>query len=638
MPVKKKTYFILIFLFLLTYPVYSQEEFKLDSTTKQIPDLIELAPLKLPSNASFILEKIEVIGSQRQTLIKTATFLQSGQEISPLELQKALERVRDLGYFTEVKPVKVLENRGIKLMIFVKENPILKQVKLSSDLRVFSSDTLTALFQYQLGKTGNFNDIRRAKEAIEKLYQEKGYTLARVGIVQPPLLQNTNRLIDFDGSIQLQVNEGIIESLEVSGHKESNPNLVLREFPFKSGDLFQQEVAQQAVQRLYQTPWFKQVTLKPMPGKLNPQHIILKIEVEEDKTLLMDYGGGYNFRDGLTGSFKLSKENFRGQGQHLGLKLWMGLDVFNLYQDSSDLNAAQRSLLGRIDFFDPWLFPERTSFGTSLYSERVPLFFGQSITLDENLNPIHAILQTKTGISINTSKPLFGHFITSPWKVGVQFRAEQVNVANIDRQVLPELTTSKRRDGSDHIFALKGSLTHDSRNHFLTPTKGWLGSLNLEHIWGDTNYQKITGNLSQYWGLTNWLTLASGISGGAYLGNNPLYEQFYSNGPMVIRGWRENGFLYGNQFVIGSFEARFPIFNPVSGVFFTDIGEFFPLRALNSEINQGLPFKYGVGVGLRVLTPLGLLRLDYGVRDFTNFEFDTLLDVGQIHFSFGQKF
>ena len=69
---------------------------------------------------------------------------------------------------------------------------------------------------------------------------------------------------------------------------------------------------------------------------------------------------------------------------------------------------------------------------------------------------------------------------------------------------------------------------------------------------------------------------------------------------------------------------------------FTDLGEFFPLT--HTEQNQGLPFKYGVGLGLRLNTPMGPLRLDYGIRDFSKLGFSTLFEAGQIHFSIGQKF
>ncbi|MEZ0374032.1 MAG: BamA/TamA family outer membrane protein [Candidatus Sericytochromatia bacterium] len=51
-----------------------------------------------------------------------------------------------------------------------------------------------------------------------------------------------------------------------------------------------------------------------------------------------------------------------------------------------------------------------------------------------------------------------------------------------------------------------------------------------------------------------------------------------------------------------------------------------------------MPFKYGVGAGIRVETPLGMLRLDYGVRNFSQLGWNSLLEAGQLHFSIGQKF
>ena len=74
----------------------------------------------------------------------------------------------------------------------------------------------------------------------------------------------------------------------------------------------------------------------------------------------------------------------------------------------------------------------------------------------------------------------------------------------------------------------------------------------------------------------------------------------------------------------------------ISGVLFTDIGNFYPDKLAFDQ--QELPFKYGVGAGLRLQTPMGLLRLDYGIRDFEVLSKGSFLDAGQLHFSIGQKF
>ena len=52
-------------------------------------------------------------------------------------------------------------------------------------------------------------------------------------------------------------------------------------------------------------------------------------------------------------------------------------------------------------------------------------------------------------------------------------------------------------------------------------------------------------------------------------------------------------------------EYRFPIFGPVGGAVFADIGNVYP----GSRIDFG-DLRYGAGVGFRYLSPVGPLRID----------------------------
>lgn len=130
-----------------------------------------------------------------------------------------------------------------------------------------------------------------------------------------------------------------------------------------------------------------------------------------------------------------------------------------------------------------------------------------------------------------------------------------------------------------------------------------------------------------------------------------IYERFFSGGFDTIRGWPENGYLSGENVFVGSAEMRFPIYNIVSGVLFFDAGNFWDQswkvtdanigdKKINGKlVNQSLivPFlRYGFGLGIRLNTPLGALRADYGIRDITK-PFD-LSNGAQFHFNIGQKF
>src|SRR5690606_27444174 len=136
-------------------------------------------------------------------------------------------------------------------------------------------------------------------------------------------------------------------------------------------------------------------------------------------------------------------------------------------------------------------------------------------------------------------------------------RAEQVGVTDLNREPLRDLSVSNRFSATDVFFSVGGSISYDTRDIIIDPKSGLYALLSAEPVWGDSAYLRMSGNASTYFGLTDWLTLALGVRGGSYLGNNPGYEQFYSNGFNVIRGYPENGFLFGKHFAIGSAELRF---------------------------------------------------------------------------------
>ena len=105
--------------------------------------------------------------------------------------------------------------------------------------------------------------------------------------------------------------------------------------------------------------------------------------------------------------------------------------------------------------------------------------------------------------------------------------------------------------------------------------------------------------------------------GGSEQTDVPLVSRFYSGGSTSVRGFAfqklgpldEDGDpLGGLSLAEGSAELRFPIWRRLSGVVFVDAGRV----ALDSSNIGGGDFYYSTGAGLRVRTPLGPLRLDYG--------------------------
>jgi outer membrane protein assembly factor BamA len=65
--------------------------------------------------------------------------------------------------------------------------------------------------------------------------------------------------------------------------------------------------------------------------------------------------------------------------------------------------------------------------------------------------------------------------------------------------------------------------------------------------------------------------------------------------------------LGGNGILIINAEYRFPLFGPVGGALFTDVGNVFGTSTIRFD-----DLRYGVGTGVRYLSPVGPVRFDVG--------------------------
>jgi outer membrane translocation and assembly module TamA len=131
------------------------------------------------------------------------------------------------------------------------------------------------------------------------------------------------------------------------------------------------------------------------------------------------------------------------------------------------------------------------------------------------------------------------------------------------------------------------------------------------------------------------------------LAHVPFSERFFLGGSTSLRGWGryEVSPLSGGGLPIGgrsmlelSSELRVPVWGKLSAVAFVDAGNVWD-EAWQHDLGD---LRYAVGPGLRYLTPIGPIRVDFGYQ-LTPIE--GLLVEGEpeprqwrIHFSIGQAF
>jgi outer membrane protein assembly factor BamA len=164
----------------------------------------------------------------------------------------------------------------------------------------------------------------------------------------------------------------------------------------------------------------------------------------------------------------------------------------------------------------------------------------------------------------------------------------------------------------------------DSRDSPTIPTKGQrLGAqidLGLGILGGDFGYTKLSAEYTRYFPVGTTAIVGRVLTGFS-LGNPPLQEQFVFGGPQTFRALPVARFR-GNSFGLFNLEYRAPLagvarmLRDFTGIVFTDVG--------SAPISG--PVQFGYGFGVSVGTPIGQIRIDYGIGPEGN---QTWLTIGQ---------
>jgi outer membrane protein insertion porin family len=238
-------------------------------------------------------------------------------------------------------------------------------------------------------------------------------------------------------------------------------------------------------------------------------------------------------------------------------------------------------------------------------------------------------------------------FTKAEWTASAGLQYQRVSIRDADGDLSPkdELGNDLSFSGSgkDDLLTFQLGAVRDRRNDLLRPTQGSLLRLGVEQSVpvgeGSILLTRLRGNYSYYIPVrfTNFTqgpqALAFNIQGGTVLGDLPPYEAFSLGGANSVRGYEEGDVGAGRSFIQATAEYRFPILSFVGGALFVDFAS--DLGSGSDVIDdpagvRGKPGSgFGYGLGVRVQSPLGPIRLDYGFND----EGDS-----RIQFGFGERF
>lgn len=532
-----------------------------------------------------------------------------GDAVNMAYIRHDLNVIGSTGIFSTVKPSFTNVPEGVQLNYTVQMNPVVNGIEITGNKSLSDGD-IKKLITITPGSVLNTSIVSRDIAAINTTYNNAGYMLNRVSEVS----------LDEKGILHIGISEVHVEDISLRGNTKTRDKVILRELRFKKGDVFNREVASRSIQRVYNTGYFEDVNVRLLPGQKNAQDVIVEIDVVEQKTGTVTIGAGYSDSDGLVGILGLSETNLRGTGDKVSIQWEFG----------GETNSNKNYIFS---YTHPWLNDQGDSIGFSLFDRE-----NDYEDYDEDGHSVADYDRQTRGFNITYGRvrsEYVSDFVTletketkyKDWNSGLKY--EELSDPN------SKIYDPEYKDYMDDNFgrtnSLRWSHVFDNRDNVFDPTRG--KRLSFTGVWagnglgGDFDYFKFIAENRLYYKVGHAHVIAVRLMGGIASGDMPYNDLFTLGGADNLRGFEDDEFR-GDKMYLGTIEYRYPIAKKVQGVFFVDAGNAWggtdkvPWYHDNDELHVA------GGLGFRVTTPIGPIRLDYGVGD----------EGGKFHFSFGGKF
>ena len=548
-----------------------------------------------------------------------------GDAVSVDGVFKDVTNLGNTGYFSEVNPVFTTVPEGVKLDFAVTVNPITTGVAFEGNT-VYTSEVLTKFMDLQPGQVLNSVYVGQKVQGINAAYARDGYMLAHVDGIR----------VDDQGVLHVHIVEGIVEDIVPAGNKKTRDKVITREFVQKKGKPFNKFLVRRSVERVYNLGFFDDVNVRMLPGDQDPNNVIIEIDVLEHKTGTITLGAGYSKSDGLMGIIEFGEDNFRGTG-----------DKFKVHWE---IGGKKKYKNYQISYLKPWIDSKGTSLGFSFFNRE-----DEYTDYNEDGNEVAEYNKKSRGFNISfgrqTGEYTRDYLTLESRKDTYKWDSDDSSGYRYDTDAISNTTgsgndwnnTNPSTGGSWNFasnnyvknnFGRINSITwqkvYDSRDNIYDPTRGrrisytaqWAG----HGLGGDFDFYKFTAEARMYKKLGAKNVLAFRARGGFIQGDAPYSQLFTLGGADSLRGYEDDQFR-GKYMYNATLEFRFPIVKKVSGVLFTDIGDAWDAPNV-TWYNSKKTFNYGVGAGVRITTPIGPVKLDYGVGKHKN----------KFHFSFGTQF
>ncbi|MBD0301649.1 MAG: ShlB/FhaC/HecB family hemolysin secretion/activation protein [Tolypothrix sp. T3-bin4] len=403
---------------------------------------------------------------------------------------------------------------------------------------VFSPQELAEVTKDFINKPITFAQLLQASEAVTKLYRDKGYITS--GAFIP-----ANQTFRSRGStITIQVVEGGLESIQVSGLKRLNPNYVRSRIAVATGKPLNVNKLLRALQLLQLNPLIQNISAELAAGA-NAGNSILVVRASETKTFTAQISLDNN-RSPSIGSFQrqiqLNQANLSGLGDNL--------------------NVAYANTDGSNDVEASYTLPINAYNGTLQFSYN----YTNSRVIEEPFDFLN-IQGTSQDFSITLRQPI----VQTPneeFALGVTASRRESDVSFLgtpDTGPRLPFDSPGARDGETRLSILRFFQDWTQRNSRQVLAARSQFSFGIDAFDATINPNAPDGQFFSWRGQGQWVRLLAPdtlllVRADAQLSDRALVplEQFGLGGQRTVRGYRQDLLLVDKAF-LASIELRYPI-------------------------------------------------------------------------------
>ena len=544
--------------------------------------------------------------------------------------------------------LRMLDDAHATVSIAIEEGPrtLLHSVVLHGQEQLSAQELLIAS-GFVRSAPFSYLALEEARVRMQELYQERGYMFARI---EPSVRFSSDRT---RAEVKVQIVESFpvtVGDVLVQGAERTDQSFIESLVQLQRGEVFRPSQARASERSIGSLGAIAGVSVQLEEPDLPARVKRVLVVVSERSNQFLDFNAGVSSGQGARGGFDYGYRNLFGRGIGLNLRVQFAYQLlvreelqptFNslLFSDRLERNISLGLLIPR----SPYLGATRIN---------LDLFHVRDNETQFGLD--------KNGVTLAFTEPL-GRFTLLE---AVDLENNNVDVFE-DKSLreLIESTTDPRLqrllrvpEGNTTLVALRLSGSLDQRDSPFVPTRGYFISISselaatmrVERDQDQSRFVKLQLTGSGYLPLWRAVVLAGQLRIGRILHFTPKpvtypNRAFYLGGVDTMRGYYQDELIPqdlvdrgqlvgprgGDAFVLVRGELRFPIYGPLGGGLFADLGNLWR----EADAMNPLNLRPTAGAGVRLSTPVGPIAVDYGIVILRRVELNE--PFGTLHFSIG---